>query len=309
QEQAKRAMEIAAAGGHNIIMIGSPGAGKTMLARALPGILPSLENKESLEVTRIYSASGNISPGGSIIKTRSFRSPHHSTSMVGLIGGGRDLSPGEISLAHRGVLFLDEFNEFPRSVLEALRQPLEDGHVTISRATGKVRYPSRFVLAASANPCACGYLNHPRKECLCGPREIARYRKKISGPILDRIDLQIEIPAVDIEELKTDKRATKFLESSEIIRGRVISARKIQGKRFKDENIFTNAEMKNREIKKYCPLSKEVEGVLVQAAKSLQLSARSYYKMIKIARTIADLAGSPEIELSHMAEALQYRTK
>jgi len=309
QEQAKRAMEIAAAGGHNIIMIGSPGAGKTMLARALPGILPSLENKESLEVTRIYSASGNISPGGSIIKTRSFRSPHHSTSMVGLIGGGRDLSPGEISLAHRGVLFLDEFNEFPRSVLEALRQPLEDGHVTISRATGKVRYPSRFVLAASANPCACGYLNHPRKECLCGPREIARYRKKISGPILDRIDLQIEIPAVDIEELKTDKRATKFLESSEIIRGRVISARKIQGKRFKDENIFTNAEMKNREIKKYCPLSKEVEGVLVQAAKSLQLSARSYYKMIKIARTIADLAGSPEIELFHMAEALQYRTK
>ncbi|MBU1136931.1 YifB family Mg chelatase-like AAA ATPase [Patescibacteria group bacterium] len=309
QEQAKRAMEIAAAGGHNIIVIGSPGAGKTMLARALAGILPPLQEKESLEVTRIYSASGNISPGGSVIKKRAFRAPHHSASMVGLVGGGSNLAPGEISLAHRGVLFLDEFNEFSRSVLEALRQPLEDGFITISRATGRVKYPAKFILVASANPCACGYLNHPRKECLCGPREIARYRKKISGPILDRIDLQVETPAVDIDELKTDRKAARFLELSETIRERVAAARKIQEKRFSGENIFTNAEMKNKEIKKYCPLPEEIEAVLVRAAKSLQLSARSYYKLIKIARTIADLAGSEKIEVAHMAEALQYRQK
>ncbi len=309
QEQAKRAMEIAAAGGHNIIIVGSPGAGKTMLARALAGILPPLQEKESLEVTRIYSASGNILPGGSIIRRRPFRSPHHSTSIAGLVGGGRNIEPGEISLAHRGVLFLDEFNEFSRSALESLRQPLEDGSVTISRAIGRVRYPARFILAASANPCACGYLNHPKKECLCGPREIARYRKKISGPILDRIDLQIEAPAVDIDELKTNKQAAKFLEKSDLIRKKVILTRKIQEKRFRKENIFTNAEMKNKEIKKYCPLSREVEGILVQAAKSLQLSARSYYKLIKIARTIADLASSENIEIVHMAEALQYRNK
>ncbi len=309
QEQAKRAMEIAAGGGHNVLMIGSPGAGKTMLARALPGILPSLNSEESLEVTKVYSATGNISPGGSVIKKRSFRSPHHSTSLAGLIGGGRNIAPGEVSLAHRGVLFLDEFNEFPRSVLEALRQPLEDGFVVIARASGRVRYPSRFILVASANPCFCGYLNHPKKECLCSPREIKRYQKRISGPILDRIDLQIEAPAVDIDELRASSQVSRFLESSTSIRKRVEAAREIQNKRFKNETIFCNAEMRNREIKKYCALPKEAEKLLAQAAINLSFSARSYYKLLKISRTIADLDGSKDIGVSHIAEALQYRQK
>jgi len=307
QEQAKRAMEIAAAGGHNAIMVGSPGSGKTMLARALPGILPLLSEKESLEVTKIYSASGNIPPGASMIKTRAFRSPHHSTSLAGLVGGGTNPQPGEISLAHRGVLFLDEFNEFPRSVLESLRQPLEDGVVTISRAKASVKYPARFILIASSNPCPCGYLNHPKKECSCSPREIKRYAKKISGPILDRIDLHIKAPVVDVDELSQDKRADKFLESSKSIRDRVCKTREIQEKRFQGTAIYSNAEMSNRDIKKYCPLPKDVEGILSQAANIFQLSARSYFKMIKIARTIADLQWTEEINASHMAEALQYR--
>lgn len=307
QEQAKRAMEIAAAGGHNAIMIGSPGSGKTMLARALPGILPLLSEQESLEVTKIYSASGNIPPGASIIKNRSFRSPHHSTSLAGLIGGGTNPHPGEISLAHRGVLFLDEFNEFPRSVLESLRQPLEDGMVNISRAKASIKYPARFMLIASANPCPCGYLGHPKKECTCAPREIKRYVKKISGPILDRIDLHIKVPIVDVDELSQDKRTAKFLESSESIRKRVCRAREIQQKRFQSKAICSNAEMRNKDIKRYCSLSKEVERILNQAAISFNLSARSYFKMIKIARTIADLEGFAEINPAHMAEALQYR--
>ena len=307
QEQAKRAMEIAAAGGHNAIMIGSPGSGKTMLARALPSILPPLSDQESLEATKIYSASGNIPPGASMIKIRSFRSPHHSTSLAGLIGGGTNPQPGEISLAHRGVLFLDEFNEFPRSVLESLRQPLEDGVVTISRAKTSIKYPARFVLIASANPCPCGYLDHPKKECACTPKEIKRYIKKISGPILDRIDLHIRVPIVDIDELSQDKRAVKFLESSESIRKRVCNAKEIQQKRFKHQSLYSNAEMSNKDIKKYCSLPKEVEGILSQAAIAFQLSARSYFKMIKIARTIADLQGLDIISASHMAEALQYR--
>jgi len=307
QEQAKRAMEIAAAGGHNAIMIGSPGSGKTMLARALPGILPLLSEQESLEATKIYSASGNIPPGASMIKVRSFRAPHHSTSLAGLIGGGTNPQPGEISLAHRGVLFLDEFNEFPRSVLESLRQPLEDGVVTISRAKMSAKYPARFILIASANPCSCGYLNHPKKECSCTPKEIKRYAKKISGPILDRIDLHIRVSSVDINELAQDKRAAKFLESSESIRKRVCQAREIQQKRFKDKQIYSNAEMNNKTLKKYCLLPKDVEGILRQAATMFQFSARSYFKMIKVARTIADLQGAEGINVSHMAEALQYR--
>ncbi|MFH1462414.1 MAG: YifB family Mg chelatase-like AAA ATPase [bacterium] len=309
QEQAKRATEIAAAGGHNIIMAGSPGAGKTMLARALPGILPVLNNEESLEVTKIYSTTGNIPAGGSVIKIRPFRAPHHSISLAGLIGGGSRPQPGEISLAHRGVLFLDEFNEFSRQALEAMRQPIEDGCVTIARSRGRVKYPASFTLAASANPCPCGYLNHPTKSCVCTPREVKKYQKRVSGPILDRIDLHVEVPSVDINELSEDKRLVKFLESSASIRNRVAKSRIIQQRRFEEDAIQTNAEMKNRQIKKYCPLSKQVDQMLRRAANAFQLSARSYFKMIKVARTIADLAESKEIELSHMAEALQYRMK
>ena len=308
QEQAKRAVEIAAAGGHNIIMIGSPGCGKTMLARAIPGILPPLNKEESLEVTRIYSVTGNIPSGGSVVKNRPFRSPHHSISLVGLVGGGSKPQPGEISLAHRGVLFLDEFNEFPRSVLESLRQPLEDGYISITRAGGRAQYPAKFMLVASANPCPCGYLNHPTKSCTCTPREIRNYRKRISGPLIDRIDLYVEVPSVDTRNLSQDKRASKFLESSVIIRKRVQKARKIQENRFSKESIYYNAEMKNSHLKRYCFLAPEVEKLLSQAALTFQLSARAYFKMIKVARTIADLENSKEIKPFHMAEALQYRS-
>jgi len=307
QEQAKRAIEIAAAGGHNIIMVGSPGVGKTMLARALPGILPPLSEKEALEVTKIYSAAGKIPPGGSLIQFSPFRSPHHTISPAGLIGGGTRVQPGEISLAHRGVLFLDEFNEFPRSVLEAMRQPLEDGYLIIARSKEKVRYPARFMLVASANPCPCGYLNHPKKQCFCLIQAIRKYQKRISGPILDRIDLYVNVPPVDLKELAENQKTSQFLESSKNIREKVIRARKIQNLRFLEDSIYTNAEMKNLQIKKYCKLSKEVEEVLQQASIKFQLSARAYLKMIKIARTIADLDENQEIEISHIAEAFQYK--
>ncbi len=309
QEQAKRAMEIAAAGGHNIIMIGSPGSGKTMLARALPGILPPLNEAESLEVTKIYSAAGGIPPGGSLIINRQFRAPHHTASLAGLVGGGSKPQPGEISLAHRGVLFLDEFNEFPRSIMEAMRQPLEDGMLTISRSKQRVVYPADFMLVASANPCPCGYAMHPKKTCTCSQNQIQKYQKRISGPILDRIDLHISVMPVDTAEFSDNQKNSEFLEPSGKIKQRVLAARQMQQARFADEIIHSNSQMKNSHVKKYCKLSKEVEQILRQASLKFQLSARSYMKMIKVARTIADLEGAEEIAVSHMAEALQYKPK
>lgn len=307
QEQSKRALEIAAAGAHNLFMVGSPGSGKTMLARAFSGILPILGEKESLEVTKIYSASGLIPPEGSMIKNRPFRSPHHTVSSIGLIGGGSRIRPGEVSLAHRGVLFLDEFSEFSRSALEALRQPLEDNRITICRSRSKATFPSQFILVASANPCPCGYLYHPKKSCICTEREIEKYRKKISGPLLDRIDIAIKVPIVDVKDLSEEKKVKKALENSATIRERVFKARKIQKERLREENIYTNAEMGNNQIKKHCFLSSQVKRILIQAAVKFSLSARAYFKTIKIARTIADLDFSEDIDIVHMAEALQYR--
>ncbi len=302
QEQAKRALEIAAAGFHNVHLKGPPGAGKTLLSRAFSSILPPMDKQEILEVTKIYSIVGLLQQQYFIDK-RPFRCPHHTTSRIGLIGGGTNPTPGEISLAHRGVLFMDELPEFPRSVIEALRQPLEDGVVTISRAAGSLTFPSRFLLLAASNPCPCGYLGHPKKRCRCLPGSILKYKKRLSGPLLDRIDLHIDVPPVAEEKLTSPFAA----EPSSTIRKRVIAARQRQNQRFDKNLTKTNGEMSPAFIKKLCRLEVKAADLLKQAIIKLSLSARSYFKTIKIAQTIADLNCQEEIRLAHIAEALQFR--
>ncbi len=303
QESAKRALEIAAAGGHNILMKGPPGAGKTLMARSFTTILPKMTFEESLEVTKIYSVANLLSQDQPIITHRPVRSPHHTTSHIGLIGGGNVPRPGEISLAHRGILFLDEFPEFPRHVLEALRQPMEDGHVTISRAAGSVKFPCRFTLVAAANPCPCGFFGDETRNCTCNPPMITRYQKRISGPILDRIDMHISVPAVKVEKLTSKFQA----ESSAVIQKRAQKARDIQLRRFKGLKIASNAEMNNKQLKAFCNLDQQSILLLKQAISKLNLSARAFHRVIKIARTIADLEDSVKIKSNHIAEALQYR--
>ena len=304
QHHIKRALEIAAAGGHNVLMIGAPGSGKTMLARRLPTILPPMTLEEAVECTKIHSVAGKLSQECGILRSRPFRAPHHLTSQVALVGGGQSPQPGEVSLAHNGVLFLDELPEFGRNVLEVLRQPLEDKTITISRAKYSVEYPSNFTLVAAMNPCPCGYYNHPTKECTCAPFAIHRYFSRISGPLLDRIDMHIEVTPVGIGEMSSERKE----ESSADIRARVIRARNIQQHRFEGTGIYSNAMMNSPMLREFCPLEPAVRTLLERAMERLHLSARAYDRIIKVARTIADLEGAEQISASHISEAINYRT-
>ena len=305
QEQVKRGLEIAAAGGHNALLSGPPGTGKTLLARALPSILPPLQRDDAIEVTKVYSVAGMLPAGEPLLRDRPFRSPHHTISYAGLVGGGRFPRPGEISLAHRGVLFLDELPEFGQTVLEVLRQPLEDRIVTISRASGAITYPANFIMIAAMNPCPCGYFGDPVRECCCSTSTITRYQKRISGPLLDRIDIHLDVPRVEYEKL-SDARAG---EPSSTIRERVERARARQVLRLRDTQFRTNADMGAREVQAHCLLDDAGEALMRQAMRQLQLSARSYHRILKLARTIADLASDDAIRVHHLAEALQYRPK
>ncbi|MBQ2285599.1 MAG: YifB family Mg chelatase-like AAA ATPase [Clostridia bacterium] len=304
QQSVKRAIEVAVAGGHNIILIGSPGTGKSMLAQRIPTILPALTFEEALETTKVHSIAGVLEPGTSLVTTRPFRSPHHTVSPVGLIGGGSNPKPGEVSIAHNGVLFLDELPEFQRLAIEVLRQPLEDGVVNITRANTSCTYPSNILLAASMNPCKCGYYGDPKHECTCTPPQIQKYMSKISGPMLDRIDIHVEVPSVSYSDLASDSAE----ESSEQIKKRVEKARLVQHERYKEEGIYTNSQLSSSMIRKYCRISPEIKEVLRGAFDNLGLSARAHDRILKVARTIADLEGAEEITVNHIAEAIQYRS-